>query len=1210
MTAAIHPASRPCGLSQRCFSLPALLCAAALWFCVSLPASASVEEGIAAYDRGAYLEALPYLLTAASLGDAEAQAYLGRMYELGQGVPESDEVAAAWYGRAAKQGHKGAAAALEKLSEAKRDGSSEEAPAETQKKPDKEARRAMRRDVGDCESGDPERQIRGCRGAIESGLLEGERLARAYGKLGEAYADKGDVEAALAAFEEAIEHAPDEDKYRRDRAQTLLEVGRYEEAIADYGTMIGRDPLDLAARLGRGQAWQGLGEAARALDDLMVVYQIACSGGPESIVRNLQEDLKGAGLFPGEIDGACGDSLRNAVMAAASGGAGGQSRARNYALFDPEALANALVGVTFEAPYGQSELVGDAKPAKIVAPTSKQRDKGLYARVVSTIDGPEARSTLEYWIFRSVAEARAAATNDYIVEQDDPFYFLSAWTGEAQSGDGPTREFLCAHIHRVQGGPPPRVARCAIWPPEGLVWIIGTIDGLPLHDENELVTVASWAWKIAEIGEGALRKRQARILRDRETGGRPDSGVTAEAPAAPDGPPAPLVGDPRALVSAIGALDLDSVTWPAPFRRPDEPVVRMADEVNRDDGLKGVVYFPMPQAAGMNAVMATVLDSPERARQAFESLPFLTEKSPKGVDPVVYRGEWTAPGVPVGKVACAYHPLSDPTRTNHHQCVFFDGASQLLLGTAVQGLSVGPTATVEQFRNAAIATGIMVWTALGQQMAALPPELPAASDPPATESPADPQALVAALSSPAFLEDFKAALERDRALSKPFQAPQQQIYQEADPVSRERGVVGRVVVVMNSEGSQNGVEFLIYDSADAAERHMEHLLITPESFDAQGGWSIKTYEIKIGSVDREGLLFFDCARSGLDNVQPSQLRCAYHAPGSRIAVTSYSYADAPIAPDSLAIIASNAGEVLDTAEAEARRVEQEVASAPAVRAAPSASGPSEAERRRMAELAGSVNRAVSGSRAFVAAEGGTVERLMVTHGAELDGSELLIDRRACLAFLVPNAPQGNECRGVDVMKPYGLAIDLAKLDPDSITVRGISPKNPVRGFAVQMDCVAGQNCARLARDDLHTRIIAKSFRETREQPKLYLTCAAHGPCYQLVEDMRALSKLARSMTPAATAKAGSVTQSLVGAWQIKGLGIMEFRADGTYTFHQPAYGHAGTYLAKDGVWSLSSETPAMPWEDGGTYRLIDQNTLELVGKLGAGTWTRTTPPDG
>lgn len=36
----------------------------------------------------------------------------------------------------------------------------------------------------------------------------------------------------------------------------------------------------------------------------------------------------------------------------------------------------------------------------------------------------------------------------------------------------------------------------------------------------------------------------------------------------------------------------------------------------------------------------------------------------------------------------------------------------------------------------------------------------------------------------------------------------------------------------------------------------------------------------------------------------------------------------------------------------------------------------------------------------------------------------------------------------------------------------------------------------------------------------------------------------------------------------------------------------------------------MPWEDGGTYRLVDPNTLELVGKLGPGTWTRTRPPGG
>ncbi len=696
--------------------------------------------------------------------------------------------------------------------------------------------------------------------------------------------------------------------------------------------------------------------------------------------------------------------------------------------------------------------------------------------------------------------------------------------------------------------------------------------------------------KDREACDDSLRDLESLAALATSRDGLPDDGGE-------DGPPRPLGGDARSLMVAIEALDLDSITWPAPFRRPGEPVARMADQPGRDDGLEGVVYFPMPQAYGMNALMVTVLDSPERARQTFDSLPFLTEKSPKGVDPQVFRGEWSAPGVPLGKVACAYYPLADPERTNHHQCVFHDGASQLLLGAVVQGLTLGPTATVEHFRQASIGLGIMAWTALGGQ---------AASPPPMARGPAEPQDLVAALSAPAFLESFKASLESGSNLEPPFETPRQQVYQESDPVYRERGVLGRVVMVMNSAGKQNGVEFFVYESPEAARRHMERLLITPESVDSQGNWAIKTWQIGIEKIAEQTYLEFDCARSALDDVQPRQVRCAYHTPGSRIAVTSYSYADGAVDADRLALTASAAGSALDSAITEAARLEKEVASAPRTARRPPASGPSDAQRRQMAALAAKVHERAARQQAFVAAEGGSAERLLWADGVSLDGNKLLIVRRACLALLLPGAEQGNECRQQSLIKPYGLEIDLTKLDPESVTIKGITPGRGVRGFSAVMACASGERCARVTVDSVYSRIIAKSFAETLDQPTLFLACESHGACSRLADDLEALTRLARD----GVAPGPPAVQSLVGAWEMTGLGVMEFRADGTYTFHQPNFGHAGTYRAENGVWSLSSETPAMPWEDGGTYRLVDPNTLELVGKLGPGTWTRTSPPGG
>ena len=44
----------------------------------------------------------------AERGDANAQARLGYMYEMGRGVPQNYRLAVYWYGRAAQQGHSGA----------------------------------------------------------------------------------------------------------------------------------------------------------------------------------------------------------------------------------------------------------------------------------------------------------------------------------------------------------------------------------------------------------------------------------------------------------------------------------------------------------------------------------------------------------------------------------------------------------------------------------------------------------------------------------------------------------------------------------------------------------------------------------------------------------------------------------------------------------------------------------------------------------------------------------------------------------------------------------------------------------------------------------------------------------------------------------------------------------------------------------------------
>lgn len=79
-----------------------------LMFVATLAASAmggALEDGSAAYNRGDYTAALGAWLPLAERGDAEAQLYLGAMYQAGQGVRQDYPEAVKWYRKAAERGN-------------------------------------------------------------------------------------------------------------------------------------------------------------------------------------------------------------------------------------------------------------------------------------------------------------------------------------------------------------------------------------------------------------------------------------------------------------------------------------------------------------------------------------------------------------------------------------------------------------------------------------------------------------------------------------------------------------------------------------------------------------------------------------------------------------------------------------------------------------------------------------------------------------------------------------------------------------------------------------------------------------------------------------------------------------------------------------------------------------------------------------------------
>ena len=73
----------------------------------ALPASAqTLEDALAAHERGDYAAAHDGFLSLAEAGNLDAQFQLGYMHDFGEGVPENDAEAVKWWQRAAEQGHR------------------------------------------------------------------------------------------------------------------------------------------------------------------------------------------------------------------------------------------------------------------------------------------------------------------------------------------------------------------------------------------------------------------------------------------------------------------------------------------------------------------------------------------------------------------------------------------------------------------------------------------------------------------------------------------------------------------------------------------------------------------------------------------------------------------------------------------------------------------------------------------------------------------------------------------------------------------------------------------------------------------------------------------------------------------------------------------------------------------------------------------------
>lgn len=76
---------------------------------------ADFDDGVTAYERGDYQNALKELLPIAQSGDLDAQYYLGALYRDGKGVTQDYKVANKWFRKAAEQGQDEALFALSEV---------------------------------------------------------------------------------------------------------------------------------------------------------------------------------------------------------------------------------------------------------------------------------------------------------------------------------------------------------------------------------------------------------------------------------------------------------------------------------------------------------------------------------------------------------------------------------------------------------------------------------------------------------------------------------------------------------------------------------------------------------------------------------------------------------------------------------------------------------------------------------------------------------------------------------------------------------------------------------------------------------------------------------------------------------------------------------------------------------------------------------------
>jgi tetratricopeptide (TPR) repeat protein len=109
--------------------------------------------------------------------------------------------------------------------------------------------------------------VAGCSRAIDSHQYTGRSLARLYARCGGAYQAQGDLDHAMADFNESMRVDPTYPSAYNNRGITWYRRGDLDRAIAEYDQAIRLDPKYEYAYANRGNVWRNKRDFDRAIGD-------------------------------------------------------------------------------------------------------------------------------------------------------------------------------------------------------------------------------------------------------------------------------------------------------------------------------------------------------------------------------------------------------------------------------------------------------------------------------------------------------------------------------------------------------------------------------------------------------------------------------------------------------------------------------------------------------------------------------------------------------------------------------------------------------------------------------------------------------------------------------------------------------------------------------------------------------------------------------